>query len=583
MRRGSTLWSKRRRLRTCGRSGGAAGVAAAYDGAMSQSQAKPGSESNIVEVLQSLIVAFVLAMAFRGFVLEGFVIPSGSMAPTLMGEHVRWTSSYTGWQFPFDTKQAMRHAERFEGSRRAPQFPVADPMLSPEVRPWSVSLPSIYERTRMGDRVLVMKSMYFFSWLSDLFAPARWDVVVFKCPPDPVGERQNYIKRLIGLPGETLLLGDGDVFTSTAAGASIADLRVQRKPDYIQRAVWQPVYHSDYVPSATSLETGQLDADTKIFLRKMPPWKGEGWRTADGDLPVRTYRCESSAPSTLRWDESVRRIDDWNSYNIASNITRLYAMADIRVGAAVEAADPAALTMSFRIAARAHLFDYELKDGRATLRLTRAEDGLQIHEASVAVGIPKGDAFDVEFWHVDQRMAIYLNDELACELLYDWSANERLQHAFIGRTVANYNPDAAQPPHAKIEWAFEGSPVSLRRVRLDRDLYYRPVNLQAGIRVPDDFEPTSRGMGFGVDPEHPAVLGEDHFMMCGDNSGDSQDARLWGAPHALAEMFIEPTPFVVHRKLLLGKAWSVYLPSPVPLGASGRTLIPDFGRLRFIR
>ena len=31
-------------------------------------------QSGIIETLQSLVVAFVLAMVFRGFVVEGFVI-----------------------------------------------------------------------------------------------------------------------------------------------------------------------------------------------------------------------------------------------------------------------------------------------------------------------------------------------------------------------------------------------------------------------------------------------------------------------------------------------------------------------------
>ena len=46
---------------------------------------KPPEDTNIVETLQSLIVAFALAMAVRSFVTEGFFIPTGSMAPTLMG------------------------------------------------------------------------------------------------------------------------------------------------------------------------------------------------------------------------------------------------------------------------------------------------------------------------------------------------------------------------------------------------------------------------------------------------------------------------------------------------------------------
>jgi len=46
---------------------------------------------------------------------------------------------------------------------------------------------------------------------------------------------------------------------------------------------------------------------------------------------------------------------------------------------------------------------------------------------------------------------------------------------------------------------------------------------------------------------------------------------------------IDPTPFVVNRKLLLGKAWVVYFPSPFPIQEKGLPVIPDFGRLRFIR
>ena len=54
-----------------------------------------------------------------------------------------------------------------------------------------------------GDRILVNKFSYA---LSD---PERWDVLVFKYPGNP---KQNYIKRLVGLPNETLTIRHGDVF-----------------------------------------------------------------------------------------------------------------------------------------------------------------------------------------------------------------------------------------------------------------------------------------------------------------------------------------------------------------------------------
>ena len=72
--------------------------------------------------------------------------------------------------------------------------------------------------------------------------------------------------------------------------------------------------------------------------------------------------------------------------------------------------------------------------------------------------------------------------------------------------------------------------------------------------------------------------------MLGDNSPASRDSRLWGAAHELvASRYGEGAPFVVPRELLLGKAWSVYFPAPVSPGFGLPAIVPDFGRLRFIR
>ncbi|MHC4970192.1 MAG: hypothetical protein ACYTF4_16480 [Planctomycetota bacterium] len=71
--------------------------------------------------------------------------------------------------------------------------------------------------------------------------------------------------------------------------------------------------------------------------------------------------------------------------------------------------------------------------------------------------------------------------------------------------------------------------------------------------------------------------------MLGDNSPASSDSRLWGNPHPFVTEQIDGSPFLVHRKLLLGKAWVVYFPALYPLTANGRGVVPDFGRLRFIR
>ena len=58
----------------------------------SGSLSKPGTNDPEVqttrETVESIVVAVVLAFLFRAFVAEAFVIPTGSMAPTLQGRHL---------------------------------------------------------------------------------------------------------------------------------------------------------------------------------------------------------------------------------------------------------------------------------------------------------------------------------------------------------------------------------------------------------------------------------------------------------------------------------------------------------------
>ncbi len=181
-------------------------------------------ETDIPETIQSLLVAFALALAFRGFVIEGFVIPTGSMAPTLMGQHVRFHSPVTGYEYPFDgSENLLVKGRASDGSLqwKYKSVPLLDPMISQSRVIGEMPVRSMLSESVMGDRVLVLKFLYEFS------DPKRWDVVVFKNPVDPIGPSQNYIKRLVGVANEQILLADGDVFTSEP-DAPVSEMRVQR-------------------------------------------------------------------------------------------------------------------------------------------------------------------------------------------------------------------------------------------------------------------------------------------------------------------------------------------------------------------
>ena len=69
------------------------------------------------------------------------------------------------------------------------------------------------------------------------------------------------------------------------------------------------------------------------------------------------------------------------------------------------------------------------------------------------------------------------------------------------------------------------------------------------------------------------MLGPDQFFMLGDNSPASSDSRLWGNAHPYVVEQIDDSPFLVNRKLLLGKAWVVYFPAPYPITENGRGLV----------
>ena len=89
------------------------------------------------------------------------------------------------------------------------------------IQPFYIPSSSMEPNLLVGDRLFVSKYSYGFSKHSFPFSPnlfkgrilfsepKRADVVVFKTPAD---NRTDYIKRLIGLPGDTIQFINGDIY-----------------------------------------------------------------------------------------------------------------------------------------------------------------------------------------------------------------------------------------------------------------------------------------------------------------------------------------------------------------------------------
>ncbi len=203
------------------------------------------------ETIESVVVAFILAFLFRAFVAEAFVIPTGSMAPTLMGAHKDIVCEHCGQEY-----QASASLEFDSHTGR-----LTDKVMIASTCSTCRGINAYDFRnnpnhaTFSGDRILVSKFDYVLS------KPRRWDVLVFKYPTEA---RMNYIKRLVGLPGETLQIREGDIYTRRSAADPWT---IARKPPHKIRAMRQIVSDTDHL-APLLIEQG--------WPSLWQPWNAEG-------------------------------------------------------------------------------------------------------------------------------------------------------------------------------------------------------------------------------------------------------------------------------------------------------------------
>ena len=184
--------------------------------AASQQPEEAGVFRQVVEALACLAVAVIV---FRAFLLEGYIISTGSMAPSLLGYHKQVVCPDCEYEFAFGVA--------FDRPSMAP----SQLATCPNCGQGGIDLTKVPRND--GDQLLVNKYAYLFG------DPNRWEVVVFLNPNNP---NQAYVKRVVGLPGETIFVRDGDVYING---------RIQRKTMTEQRAIRIPVFDQKFQASDT--------------------------------------------------------------------------------------------------------------------------------------------------------------------------------------------------------------------------------------------------------------------------------------------------------------------------------------------
>jgi signal peptidase I len=584
------------------------------------------------ETVESVAMAVILALLFRGFVAEAFVIPTGSMAPTLDGRHKDVWCEKCGVQYQTSASDEFRDEVITGLHVSTTTCPICryTQTLQPLDRPNEASF--------SGDRVIVGKFAY------DLSEPKRWDVIVFKYPDRAV---QNYIKRLIGLPGEKVWIVGGNIYTCDK-DLPKEELQIARKPPHKLDALLQIVDDTKHIPE---------DLVKLGWPIRWQAWPADasGWKANDGG---RSFAIEAGGEeSWLRYRHLAPTHNDWTTIELDRRlptnvnerqgelIADYYAyntphyirgdnvsfwefpipfkqyrptgniedqpgpgeppnsshdlwgvneecfgqhwVDDLAVECVAEVTSKEGeLSLLLVRGGVKHVCRIDLASGRATLSLTSADDRpleFQSDDGQSKAANPAAQTsvrgpgrYRLRLSNCDHEMLLWVNGKVV---------------EFDGPTTY-YSDDLIKPyfsPEDPGDMApagvgARGAAVKLTRLKIYRDKYYIATRGQSYI--PTDYDQPIRpeelrevfrspplwergGLWAENNRRHEEfILEEDQFFPLGDNSPQSSDARYWYDHH------------YVERDLLIGKALLIYWPHtwnrPIPYTPN----LPRMGPIR---
>ena len=603
---------------------------------VSEPQKNPESGSSFRssrELIEALAIALVLAFLFKAFIIELYSIPTGSMASTLMGRHKDVNCIIC--DFPFQFSASQESNDGADNPRARDQLPRVIAGTCPQCHfTMYVEDDNIANQIHMsysGDRIFVNKSLFSYR------EPSRWHVTVFRYPHRP---QINYIKRLIGVPNEVVMLRNGQVFAKKEGSDHF---EIQRKPLRVLLSMLRPVDDNNFVVPAIHA----LGWQTRWFSND-PNWQ----RSADYRSFVGT--SDQGETSWLRFRYITATTSDWqhliqgrlpghtgvpqlitDSLDYNSSITRLPSRPHetIRVPSFLHGSDvqmyqrnidlgigqnwvgDLVIRCTLTIENREGVVSFQLVKGgirfqcdldlAAERAIFSIPDVPEFEPFAVSVPIRAGRTHDIMFCNVDEEMRLIIDGrEIDTHgrgrydaLMSRFSTAISLDNGLLQR---DRSPTALDLEPAAIG-VHSGASVHIENLKILRNMYYISIKVGSNgdssadamcdlIRSPFRFEhfasqrdreerirrilssPEYFGY-FGRTRQSIFPLGNDQFLMCGDNSAQSKDSRLWmsdGIPH------------YVDRQHLIGEAFYVFWPRGFRIPGTRLALIPNFPQMRWI-
>jgi signal peptidase I len=524
---------------------GAAGV--------KQKEEKPHHKDIVREVKETIVFVVVLVLLLKLFVAEAFVIPTGSMAETLWGDHV--IAQCPQCRHEFEVNAANRNGLRDDVSWYT--CPNCGHLWRDTGEHSSHS----------GDRVLVSKFQYYIR------DPHRFEVPVFKYPVEPYSpiDRQamNYIKRLVGLGGETIAVYKGDLYvnrTLTYAGRPQPDRELDRwvywymypsdeeavqlfrnpdgggfemirkDPDQIL-AMRRPVFNLDEQPEGL---TGELRT------RWHPSEQRNGWEMQEkgfkhsGELSWVRYKHLKPGWTNEPSLDPVE-IKDFLGYNQLEYEGNRNSWAgswcfDLIVECKAAFNSPDA-EVRLELNKGTERFEARFAGGQCELRRISNATEKETVLATRPTRISGTGTHHLRFANVDSRLTVWVDNKVlpfGKDADYDSPNRDKFDPT---------DNDRERPARIGAQ-----GDVVCTKVQLWRDVYYtRSSGPLSEVSVRWKEPPV--GLRSVNDPDvQTFYVQPGHYLMFGDNSSSSSDSRSWGS---------------VPERLLLGRAVVVYWP-PLP-------------------
>jgi signal peptidase I len=320
-------------------------------------------------------------------------------------------------------------------------------------------MPTLIGSDRGGDRILVDKYRWLFG------EPHRWEPTVFQYP---LNRSRNFIKRLVGLPGERLKIEDGDIWTSRDGGET---WEIARKTADAREALFFPYYPAP--------------VEARGIFRGRENWDREpGW-TADERDGV--FSVDAGAKSTLKFRAEVL------SYSES-----MYGYPELRESGGDEA-DDLRVRFDLRVE-RAGTLAVLLTERGLAHRLVLGPEGssavIALAEGSdktypLDIRIAPGGEYEITFANVD--------DALLVEIRGDADLTQEIPFP------ADASREATSSWRHRVLFEAEALKATIGRIRIDRDVQYTLQYAQ------------------GSEWDIP----EGHYFMLGDNTRSSKDSRAW--------------------------------------------------------